>query len=112
MSSATSPGPCESVSLRREATSGSARSPTPPTTASSTTIADDLLVITADSGVDHRAPHTDHTREYVPLLAVFDGEEGRRHDGAVADVGASALAGSPIAMSPTCPARRSFTGVS
>lgn len=54
--------------------------------------ADDLLVITADHGVDPRAPHTDHTREYVPLLAVFDGDDGRRHDGAMADVGASALA--------------------
>jgi phosphopentomutase len=27
----------------------------------------------------------------VPLLAVFDGQDGRRHDGPLADVGASAL---------------------
>jgi phosphopentomutase len=51
----------------------------------------DLLVLTADHGVDPTAPHTDHTREYAPLLAVFDGCEGRRHDGLLADVGASVL---------------------
>jgi phosphopentomutase len=50
---------------------------------------DDLLVLTADHGVDPRAPHTDHTREYAPLLAVFTGQDGRRHDGLLADVGAS-----------------------
>ena len=38
-----------------------------------------------------RAPHTDHTREYVPLLATFAGDGGRRHDGPLADVGASVL---------------------
>ena len=53
---------------------------------------DDLLILTADHGVDPTAPHTDHTREYAPLLAVFDGAGGRRHDGLLADVGASALA--------------------
>ncbi len=51
---------------------------------------DDLLVITADHGVDPDAPHTDHTREYAPLLAVFQGAAGR-HDGLLADVGASVL---------------------
>jgi phosphopentomutase len=51
----------------------------------------DLLVLTADHGCDVTAAHTDHTREHVPLLAVFDGAGGRRHDGALADVGASAL---------------------
>jgi phosphopentomutase len=50
---------------------------------------DDLLVLTADHGVDPAAPHTDHTREHVPLLAVASGMEGHRHDGALADVGAS-----------------------
>ena len=35
--------------------------------------------------------HTDHTREYVPLLATFAGQDGRRHDGPLADVGASVL---------------------
>jgi phosphopentomutase len=49
----------------------------------------DLLVLTADHGVDPLAPHTDHTREYAPLLAVFAGQDGRRHDGLLADVGAS-----------------------
>jgi phosphopentomutase len=52
---------------------------------------DDLLVLTADHGVDPRAPHTDHTREHAPLLATFAGQDGRRHDGPLADVGASAL---------------------
>jgi phosphopentomutase len=52
---------------------------------------DDLLVLTADHGVDPLAPHTDHTREYAPLLAVFPGHDGRRHEGPLADVGASVL---------------------
>jgi phosphopentomutase len=51
----------------------------------------DLLVLTADHGVDPTAPHSDHTREHAPLLAVFDGHGGRRHDGPLADVGASTL---------------------
>jgi phosphopentomutase len=52
---------------------------------------EDLLVLTADHGCDVTAPHTDHTREYVPLLAVFAGHGSRRHDGPLADVGASTL---------------------
>jgi phosphopentomutase len=52
---------------------------------------DDLLILTADHGVDPTAPHTDHTREYAPLLAVYAGCEGRRHDGLLADVGATVL---------------------
>ncbi len=52
---------------------------------------DDLLVLTADHGVDPTAPHTDHTREYAPLLATWSGCRGVRHDGLLADVGASAL---------------------
>jgi len=52
---------------------------------------DDLLILTADHGVDPTAPHTDHTREYAPLLATYAGGEGRRHDGLLADVGASVL---------------------
>jgi phosphopentomutase len=52
---------------------------------------DDLLILTADHGVDPTAPHTDHTREYAPLLASFAGCAGRRHDGLLADVGASVL---------------------
>ena len=35
--------------------------------------------------------HTDHTREYAPLLARFAGDGGRRHDGVLADVGASVM---------------------
>ena len=61
----------------------------------------DLLIVTADHGVDPAHPGTDHTREYVPLLAASgamlrrraSGERlvGTRHDGPMADVGASAL---------------------
>ena len=52
---------------------------------------DDLLVLTADHGVDPTTNHTDHTREYAPLLARFEGDGGRRYDGALADVGASVM---------------------
>jgi phosphopentomutase len=51
----------------------------------------DLLIITADHGCDPTTPGTDHTREHAPLLARFEGHEGRRHDGPFADVGASVL---------------------
>jgi phosphopentomutase len=51
----------------------------------------DLLVLTADHGVDPATDHTDHTREYAPLLACFEGHGGRRHDGALADVGAGVM---------------------
>jgi phosphopentomutase len=63
--------------------------------------ADDLLILTADHGVDPAHPGTDHTREHAPLLAVT-GEMlsrraaggalgGGRHDGPLADVGATVL---------------------
>jgi phosphopentomutase len=78
---------------------------------------DDLLVVTADHGVDPLQEGSDHTREYAPLLAVTgamwgaravrDGggeaaaqravtelgaaERERRHDGPLADVGATVL---------------------
>jgi phosphopentomutase len=52
---------------------------------------DDLLVLSADHGCDPAHPGTDHTREHVPLLAVFAGHGGRRADGPLASVGASAL---------------------
>lgn len=51
----------------------------------------DLLVLTADHGCDPSSRRTDHTREHAPLLACFDGHGGRRHDGPLADVGASVL---------------------
>ena len=51
----------------------------------------DMLVLTADHGCDPTTPGTDHTREHAPLLAAFEGHGGRRHDGPLADVGASAL---------------------
>jgi len=37
---------------------------------------DDLIIITADHGNDPTAPGTDHTREYVPLLAYSKGISG------------------------------------
>jgi phosphopentomutase len=52
---------------------------------------EDLLVLTADHGCDPLHPGTDHTREHAPLLAVFDGHDGSRHDGPLADVGASVV---------------------
>jgi phosphopentomutase len=52
---------------------------------------DDLLILTADHGCDPLHPGTDHTREHAPLLAWFEGHDGRRHDGPLADVGASVL---------------------
>jgi phosphopentomutase len=67
----------------------------------------DLLILAADHGVDLAHPGTDHTREYAPLLAVSGamlarraggaggagaaGMGGARHDGPLADVGASVL---------------------
>jgi phosphopentomutase len=51
----------------------------------------DLLILTADHGCDPTSPRTDHTREHVPLLARFEGHGSRRHEGPLADVGASAL---------------------
>ncbi len=51
---------------------------------------DDLLVITADHGCDPAAAHSDHTREHAPLLAVVQPDRpAGRHDGALADVGAT-----------------------
>jgi phosphopentomutase len=52
---------------------------------------DDMLVLTADHGVDPNVDHTDHTREYAPLLARLAEADGRRHDGPLSDVGASVL---------------------
>ena len=69
----------------------------------------DLLVLTADHGCDLTSPRTDHTREHVPLLAWFSGHGSRRHDGALADVGASVLAWLADADAPELPGR-SFLG--
>jgi phosphopentomutase len=66
---------------------------------------DDLLVLTADHGCDPTSPRTDHTREHVPLLARFAGHGGRRHDGPLADVGASALAWLAGRDAPSLPGR-------
>jgi phosphopentomutase len=51
----------------------------------------DLLILCADHGCDPAHPGTDHTREHSPLLALFAGQDGRRVDGPLASVGASAL---------------------
>jgi phosphopentomutase len=59
----------------------------------------DVLIVTADHGVDPSHAGTDHTREYAPLLAVTGemrahGHGSRadmRHDGPLADVGATVL---------------------
>lgn len=61
----------------------------------------DLLVLTADHGVDPAHPASDHTREHALLLAVTGAMVGRRatrggyggarHDGPLADVGATVL---------------------
>jgi phosphopentomutase len=63
---------------------------------------DDLLIVTADHGVDPAHPGTDHTREHAPLLALTGAMlashtaggllGGFRHDGPLADVGATVLA--------------------
>jgi phosphopentomutase len=56
---------------------------------------EDLLVVTADHGVDPAHPGTDHTREHAPLLAatraLLAAGGGERRDGPFADVGASVL---------------------
>jgi phosphopentomutase len=65
----------------------------------------DLLIITADHGCDPAASHTDHTREHAPLLARFAGHRGRRHDGPMADVGASVLDWLTGAAQPALPGR-------
>jgi phosphopentomutase len=66
---------------------------------------DDLLVLTADHGCDLTSPRTDHTREHVPLLARFPAHGCRRHDGPLADVGASVLAWLAHAEAPELPGR-------
>ena len=66
----------------------------------------DLLILTADHGCDPASPATDHTREYAPLLAVFERHGSRRHDGLLADVGASVLWWLTGADAPELPGER------
>ncbi|MGH3610546.1 MAG: phosphopentomutase [Pseudonocardiaceae bacterium] len=66
---------------------------------------DDLLILTADHGCDPTATHTDHTREHVPLLAAFAGHGSRRHEGPLADVGASVLDWLTGSRAPELPGR-------
>jgi phosphopentomutase len=51
----------------------------------------DVLAITADHGCDPTTPSTDHSREYVPLLAYAPGARGRALGtrGSFADLGAT-----------------------
>jgi phosphopentomutase len=68
----------------------------------------DLLVVSADHGVDPNHPGTDHTREHVPLLAATAQElarGGARHDGPLADVGASVLRWLTGGETPALPGR-------
>jgi phosphopentomutase len=76
----------------------------------------DLLVLTADHGVDPLHPGTDHTREYAPLLALSGAmsrasgapgghRPGFRHDGPLADVGATVLKWLTGAQAPALPGR-------
>jgi phosphopentomutase len=76
---------------------------------------DDLLIVTADHGVDPAHPGTDHTREYSPLLALSGAmadrhgphawSRGSRHDGPLADVGASVLSWLSGRAAPALPGR-------
>lgn len=53
---------------------------------------DDLLIITADHGNDPTFPGTDHTREFVPLLAYsprFEAGEELGLGSTFADIGAT-----------------------
>ena len=52
---------------------------------------DDLLLITADHGNDPSFPGTDHTREYVPLLAYSPSmkNHGNLKQGYYADISAT-----------------------
>jgi phosphopentomutase len=62
---------------------------------------EDLLIVTADHGVDPAHASSDHTREYAPLLAITGrmaaarttaaGLGAARHDGPLGDVGATVL---------------------
>jgi phosphopentomutase len=54
---------------------------------------DDLLVVTADHGNDPTTASTDHSREWVPLLAYLPGADpaGRRWVGEFGDVGQTVL---------------------
>ena len=73
--------------------------------------ADDLLIITADHGNDPSYTGTDHTREYVPILAcgprITPGAEIGRRD-SFADIGATMA--EALGLSPT-PAGVSFSSL-
>lgn len=62
---------------------------------------DDLLIITADHGNDPTFPGTDHTREYVPLLAYsprFTGGEQLETGKTFSDIGATIAENFSVAM--------------
>ncbi len=67
---------------------------------------DDLLIISADHGVDPSTPSTDHSREYVPLLLYPRPANAPRavYEGSFADTGATAfkyLTGGPSTLAGT-----------
>ncbi|MGH2317564.1 phosphopentomutase [Planococcus sp. SE5232] len=62
---------------------------------------DDLLILTADHGNDPTFPGTDHTREYVPLLAYsprFKGGEQLETGKTFSDIGATIAENFSVAM--------------
>jgi len=69
---------------------------------------DDLFLLTADHGCDPTTPSTDHSREYVPLLAHVPGRGGGSLGvrGSMADVGATVAEWLGVAA----PAGRSAVG--
>ena len=62
----------------------------------------DIVIITADHGCDPTFPGTDHTREYIPILAFGPGVKGGRSIGTAesfADIGSTVfeyLTGKPF----------------
>ncbi len=71
----------------------------------------DVLIVTADHGVDPAHPGTDHTREQVPLLGLEgEGVRAVRHDGPMADVGASVLRWLTGGSAPGLPGRSFLRG--
>ncbi len=71
---------------------------------------DDLLVMTADHGCDPTFRGTDHTREFVPLIAYSPRGTGKRASDrqSFADVGAALLQGFGVMPPPALPKAHSF----
>ena len=63
----------------------------------------DLLVLTADHGVDPATSHTDHTREYAPLLARFRGHGAAATTARSPTSARASCGGSPAVTPRRCP---------